>query len=207
MRRERRSGRKARPQKGTTAEKGKAAVPPNILHRTGGTDAPPVPPGCHRFPRASVIHGRRPPRVPSSTGLPGATPSPSSISAPPLETLRPCERFPLPSSCPSPSGEGTRGRRALLGLAHRPSRRWHLRSGHGRTCRAKSLPRRRENKREGQPARTLRATTGAAPRSPRQDSEPTPRSVSIPSSCPSPSGEGTRRRRSLRWFRYRPSRR
>jgi hypothetical protein len=50
----------------------------------------------------------------------------------------------IPSSCPSPSGEGTRGRRSLLWVAYRPSRRWHLGSGHGRTCRTESLPRRRE---------------------------------------------------------------
>ena len=57
----------------------------------------------------------------------------------------------VPSSCPSPSGEGTQGKRSLPWLAYRPSRRWYLRSGRARTCRTASLPQRRENKREGQP--------------------------------------------------------
>ena len=82
----------------------------------------------------------------------------------PLQDSEPMPRSTsIPSSCPSPSGEGTQGRRFLLWFRCRLSRRWHLGSDPGRTFRARSLPQRRETKREGQPTRTLRATTGAAP--------------------------------------------
>ena len=98
----------------------------------------------------------------------------------------------IPSSCPSPSGEGTRGQRSLLWVAYRLSRRWHLASACGKTCRTESLPQRRENKREGQPTRTLRSTTGIPPINPLQDPEPTHRPSPRPVRLPPEKGLGGR---------------
>ena len=100
--------------------------------------------------------------------------------------------YSVPSSCPSPSGEGTRERGSLLWVAYRLSRRWHLGSDPGRTCRAASLPRRRENKREGQPDDSLPVVDRYTARQSPACLHTNAQVVSIPSSCPSPSGEGTR---------------
>ena len=114
--------------------------------------------------------------------------------------------YSVPSSCPSPSGEGTRERGSLLWVAYRLSRRWHLGSNPGRTCRAASLPRRRENKREGQPDDSLPVVDRYTARQSPACLHTNAQVVSIPSSCPSPSGEGTRGQRSLPGLAYRPSR-
>jgi hypothetical protein len=100
--------------------------------------------------------------------------------------------YSIPSSCPSPSGEETRERGSLLWVAYRLSRRWHLGSDPGRTGRAASLPRRRENKREGQPDDSLPVVDRYTARQSPACLHTNAQVVSIPSSCPSPSGEGTR---------------
>ena len=108
----------------------------------------------------------------------------STTSATPRSPRQDSEPTPrsvsIPSSCPSPSGEGTRGRRSLLRLAHRPSRRWHLGSACGRTCRAASLPQRRENKREGQPTTAFQSSTGIPSVDPLHVSTPTHRASPLP---------------------------
>jgi hypothetical protein len=50
-------------------QRGRGAALPNILHRAGSADAPPVPPGCHRFPHVSVIHRVSPIRSRTSPQL------------------------------------------------------------------------------------------------------------------------------------------